>query len=53
MKKYGFPPEREVDVVMYKQTDYANALRLKKSGEEKGWTVKIGQKRYLKQGNKI
>lgn len=42
-----------VDVVMYRTVEYQKALELKKSGESKGWKVKIGQEGYLKQGNKI
>jgi hypothetical protein len=52
-KETVLPNETEVDVVMFKQTDYEDALRLKRAGESKGWIVKIGQKNYLKQGNKI
>lgn len=51
--KNEIDPTTEVDIVMYRCVDYANALRIKKEGEAKGWTVKIGQKNYLKQGNNI
>lgn len=53
MKKEGYPPEKLVDVVMYRCVEYRKALELKKQGEAKGWKVKIGQENYLKQGNKI
>ncbi|WP_431129677.1 hypothetical protein [Flagellimonas flava] len=53
MKKHELDPSTMVDVVFYRKTDYQDALRLKKEGEKRGWTVKIGEADYLKKGNKI
>jgi hypothetical protein len=44
-------PSKKVDIVLYKTTNYADALTICENARKKGWVTKISEEGLCKQGN--